>query len=403
MNELKEMIEQNAMHFEKEFGHQPFLTGVAPGRINIIGEHTDYNEGLSLATAINRWVLVSIRRRDDSTVVVKSGNYNSTYRFEVGQQTLDETMWHKILNGITSIMKNNYGIKNGFEAYIWGNVPLGSGVSSSAAIEIALLNSLRALYQLDFSDTQLVLYSQETEHTYLKVQSGLLDQYTSQFSVGNKFILLDFQSITHRYIPANLMGYQWVLVNTMVKRELSGSKYSERVEETKKAFLLIQGKYSNVKHFRDLEQQHTEVLEDLVLRRRMLHYIQENRRVTNFVNAILQNDLINAGNYLSASHKSLKENYEVSCEELDFLQENALAIKGCIGSRMMGGGFGGCTINLVKDQNIENFKLQISSKYVSKFGIAPEVNIYKSASGAFIENHYIGSAEKPMLKNDITI
>jgi galactokinase len=394
MSELGKLISKNAENFEQTFNYEPALTAVAPGRINIIGEHTDYNGGLSLATAVNRWVLVSVAKRSDQTVIARSGNYNSTISFQIGELLGGDDKWHLILSGIVNILKEEYGIKNGFEAYIWGNVPLGSGVSSSAAIEVALLNALRALYQLTFSDTQIVLHSQETEHKYMKVKSGLLDQYTSQFSLKKNFVLIDLQTVSHRYIPSDIKGYQWVLVNTMVKRELSGSKYSERVEETQLAFQSIKNEYKEVKHFRDIQLKHIEVIEDSDQRKRILHYLEENNRVNSFVQALLINDVKKAGELLSASHRSLKEKYEVSCVELDFLAEKAILITGCLGSRMMGGGFGGCTINLVKEDEVENFCKQISGLYKLKFEIEPEINIYETVGGATIEDLYSDKIEK---------
>lgn len=394
MNELQKLIFQNVTHFEKEFGSTPSLTASAPGRINTIGEHTDYNEGLSLATGINRWVLVSVKSRKDNTIHVKSGNYDSSVTFKLGELLGDQEKWHRILSGAVAILQKKYSIDHGFDAYIRGNVPLGSGVSSSAAIEVALLNALRALYQLSFSDTQLVLYCQQIEHQYMGVKSGLLDQYTSQFSSEKALILLDFHSVSHEHVPVTLNGYQWVLVNTMVKRELSGSKYSERVEETQLAFSILQKKFPEIKHFRDVQRSHLEILEQENLKNRMIHYVEENERLRTFVKALQDLDFKKAGTCLNASHLSLKDKYEVSCEELDFLAAKAITIDGCLGSRMMGGGFGGCTINLVKESHVETFCQKISELYKRAFNIIPEINIYRAVNGASVELHPLNILEK---------
>jgi galactokinase len=394
MNELQNLISQNVIHFEKEFGTFPSLTASAPGRINTIGEHTDYNEGLSLATGINRWVLVSMKARQDDMVFVKSGNYDSSISFKLGELLDEKEKWHRILSGAVAMLKKKHTLDHGFDAYIWGNVPLGSGVSSSAAIEVALLNAIRTLYQLPINDTQLVLFCQQIEHHYMGVKSGLLDQYTSQFSSEKALILLDFKSISHEHVPVNLQGYQWVLVNTMVKRELSGSKYSERVEETQLAFSILKEKFPSINHFRDVQLSHLEVLEEGNLKNRMIHYVEENARVHTFVKALQELNFKEAGDCLNASHLSLKNNYEVSCEELDFLAEKALKIEGCLGSRMMGGGFGGCTINLVKENALYNFCQKISELYKAAYRIEPEINIYNTVDGATVELHLLNSSEK---------
>jgi galactokinase len=394
MKELELHIAENNEAFSHTFGHPPAATTAAPGRINIIGDHTDYNEGLSLATAINRWVIVSVSERMDQRVQVRSANYKETINFTLGEILPGDEKWHRIVSGIAHILKETYGIRHGFEAYIWGNIPLGSGVSSSAAIEVALLNALRTLYRLSINSTQLVLHCQQTEHKYMHVKSGLLDQYTSQFSKENTLLLLDFQTVSHRYIPADTTGYQWVLVNSMVKRELASSKYSERVEETQEAFAQIKAKYPEVKHFRDIRAEHTDAIADKTLRNRILHYIEENARVNNFVEAIQANDWVRAGNYLNDSHRSLKEQYETSCEELDFLAEKGAALPGCLGSRIMGGGFGGCTINLVEETSIEAFKKEITTLYKAKYNCEPEINIYQNVMGAYTESYPVQLVEK---------
>ena len=394
MKELKQLIARNAADFEKIVGFAPTLTASAPGRINTIGEHTDYNEGLSLATGINRWVLVSVKAREDDTIHVHSGNYDSSISFKVGELLGDKEKWHRIVSGAVDILNKKYGIRKGFDAYIWGNVPLGSGVSSSAAIEVAILNALKVLYRLSFTDTQLVLYCQQIEHQYMGVKSGLLDQYTSQFSSAKDLILLDFHSVSHEAIPVDISGYQWVLVNSMVKRELAGSKYTERVDETQKAFILLHQHYPEIRHFRDIQLKHLNVLTDKVLKKRILHYVEENERVYSFIHALQKRDFKKAGALLTASHLSLQHQYEVSCAELDFLAEKAISLQGCMGSRIMGGGFGGCSINLVEENAVPEFCRKISEFYEQEFSIKPEINIYTTVDGAQVEQHLINSLEQ---------
>jgi galactokinase len=385
MNYLESLKSENEKAFRYEFGYAPSHTTVAPGRINIIGEHTDYNEGLSLAAGINRWVLVSIKPRLDKQVRVYSGNYHTTLEFELGTLLPDKEKWHRILSGLGILLQEKYDLAHGFDAYVWGNVPLGSGVSSSAAIEVALINAINEAFELNIPEKERVISCQQIEHHYMGVKSGLLDQYTSQFSKAGNLVLLDFRKVDHRYIAAELEEYEWILVNTMVHRELAGSKYSERVAETTEAFKILLDQIKEVQHFRDIKVDHLHVLSDKILFNRMKHYVEENDRVQNFILALQENQMVLAGQLLYSSHESLSALYEVSCEELDFLVGATRKMPECLGSRMMGGGFGGCTLNLVKKEGAKHFQEQISDVYLNQFGIVPEVNSYELVQGASTE------------------
>jgi galactokinase len=380
---LEELIEVNRQNFVKHFSATPAFAAYAPGRINIIGEHTDYTLGLSMPCAINRWAVVSMSPNNSKQVKVVSVDFKDKMSFELGQEYEPKNSWEKYIYGCILLFTQKHQL-TGFNAVIAGNVPIGSGVSSSAALEVAFMNALNQLSGAGMDDLSLIKLCQQVEHQYLHVKSGLLDQYASQFSVAGKVMLLDFQKLSHQYVSADMKDYVWVLCDTKVKRSLSGSKYSERVEETQSALTTIKEKDKSVKGFRDIEEKHIGLIENHVQQKRIRHYVTEDNRVVEAMNAIENNDMKALGKLITASHNSLKNDYEVSCEELDFLVEEALKTGYCLGSRMMGGGFGGCTINLVKKDKANEFGEQIGKAYKQRFGIDAEINIYQSVNGAGI-------------------
>ncbi|CAN5347879.1 galactokinase [soil metagenome] len=386
MEGLNNLIDQNKIQFNKIYGIETEFTAVAPGRINIIGEHTDYNQGLSMPAGIDRWVVISMASRKDEKINIYSLNFQSWLKTNTNEQPKVRESWQKYIFGCFKIFSESYPVSTGFDAIIYGNVPIGSGVSSSAAIEVSMMNALRKLYLVNFDDLTLIKLCQQVEHQYLKVKSGLLDQYASQFSKDSHLLLLDFQDLQHQYIPANFGKYTWVLVDSKVKRELAGSKYSERVAETQQALKIIQSKFPEVRQFRDINEEHVQAVEDKLLLKRISHYFSENNRVKKAAECIKENDFEALGNLLVKSHTSLSVDYEVSCEELDFLLDAALKFPHCLGGRMMGGGFGGCTINMVSKSQQEKFADHMIESYWERFNIQAEVNIYRIVDGAGIHS-----------------
>lgn len=380
--DLQKYIESTSAYFEQKFGGKPSLVAYAPGRINIIGEHTDYNFGLSMPAAINRWVIVTLRPRADKVISIISQNYHDTLEYTLGQDFTPSQSWQKYAYGSITIFGNQFPLDSGFDAVIWGNVPIGSGVSSSAAMEVALMNALRAAYKANIDDLELVKLCQRVEHEYLKVNSGLLDQYASQFSRVGKLMVLDFNQLGSEYVDADMKDWSWILTDSKVKRELAGSKYSERVQETADALKEIQSQKPEVKGFRDITAQHLVFISDPVKQKRIKHLITENHRVMAAAEALRAQNFENLGKLLNESHVSLRDDYEVSCAELDFLVEAALQLPYCAGSRMMGGGFGGCTISLVRKDSIIKFSNFMTDEYAREFDIITEINNYQLVDGA---------------------
>lgn len=384
--ELQKYIEQTSLYFEEKFGGRPTLAAYAPGRINIIGEHTDYNLGLSMPTAINRWVIVCLRPRPDQVISIISQNYHDQMDYTVGAPFTPDASWQRYAYGCLSIFGARFPLQQGFDAVIWGNVPIGSGVSSSAAMEVALMNALRACYQADIDDLALVKLCQRVEHEYLKVNSGLLDQYASQFSRLGKLMILDFNQMTSEYVDADMKDWAWILSDTKVKRELAGSKYSERVQETARALEEIKSRNPGVRGFRDITLADVGLVSDPVAQKRIKHLVLENQRVLDAAEALRQEDFEQLGKLLTDSHVSLRDDYQVSCPELDFLVKTALQMPYCAGSRMMGGGFGGCTISLVRKDSIIKFKSFMTDEYAAEYDIITEINNYQLVDGAGVTN-----------------
>jgi galactokinase len=249
-------------------------------------------------------------------------------------------------------------------------------------MEVALMNALRAVYAPEMDDLTLVKMCQRVEHEYLKVKSGLLDQYASQFSREGKLMVLDFNQLRSDYVDADMKDWTWILADTRVKRELAGSKYSERVRETADALQEVKSKNPEVQGFRDLTEQHLDLIADPVQQKRIRHLVLENQRVLQAAEALGHKNFEELGRLLTASHFSLRDDYEVSSPELDFLVEAALQLPYCAGSRMMGGGFGGCTINLVRKDSVHKFSNFLTDEYAREYDIVTEINNYQLVDGA---------------------
>jgi len=382
MDTSEELVTRTTDAFLHTFHAQASYISKAPGRINIIGEHTDYNFGLSMPCAINRWIVIAFSPRKDRRVQVVSKDFDEYLNIDLNDSYKPDSDWKKYVYGCLKIFSSIQPVEFGFNAFIQGDIPIGSGVSSSAALEVAFMNGLNKLYNLKLDDLTIIKLCQRVEHEYLHVKSGLLDQYASQFSKANHFLVLDFQNMSHSYVPAEMDDYCWVLCNSGVKRALAGSKYSERVLETQEALKHITKKFPTVNHFREIKEIHLSAIKDTVQQKRIQHYILENKRVKDALDALKENDYTRFGALLSASHISLRDLYEVSCEELDFLMEQAITLPYCLGSRMMGGGFGGCTINLVQKNHVEAFSKHIKTVYQNQFNKSTEINEYYSVDGA---------------------
>lgn len=345
----------------------------APGRINLIGEHTDYNDGFVMPAAINREVFFGISASDDHRSVFYSIKYNE--RFEVdlkNPQPVGEPRWANYLLGVLfQFIQNGYPVRPFYCAF-GGNIPLGAGMSSSAAIECGFAFALSAMNELKVPKLQMIAMAQWAEHHYVGVQCGIMDQFASVMGKEGQVIVLDCRSLTHHYSPLDLNEYSIVLCDTKVKHSLVDSEYNMRRKECESGVKVLRQYYPEVKSLRDASvtmlEEHRHEFEGKVFDR-CLYVVQEILRVQLASQDLDKGDLKAFGKKMYETHEGLSRLYEVSCEELDFLVGEAKKSDRVLGSRMMGGGFGGCTINLVENDFVETFIQQITGEYRKAFSI----------------------------------
>jgi len=379
---LGRLVQEQRVAFAARYGAPPSAVVSAPGRINVIGEHTDYNHGLALPGAIDRWIVVTLTPRHDDLMQVHSEAFEETVVGRLQDPAAAADGWSALPRGAARLFGELYGTRLGFDALIGGNLPRGAGVSSSAAVEMALLGALRAAFEAEVDDLQLVLLAQRVEHECLGVATGLMDQYSSQFGRPDALMLVDFAATTHEYIDVPLDGWAWLLLDTKVRHELAESAYGERVAETRRAFDAVAAADASVVSCRDVRLRHLAAIDDEVPRARLHHYVLENQRVQDAVRAIAAGDAAVLGELMSASHASLRDEYAVSCVELDVLQDAAVGSSACAGARMMGGGFGGCTLNLVRAAAADGFVADVAPGFKRRFGYSPGAGIYQLVGGA---------------------
>ena len=376
-----DLIAASKKEFKEKFEAKEDSVCIAPGRINLIGEHTDYNLGLAMPIAIDRWVCTVAYKRSDEKVNIHSSNFNKT----IGSSLNDlypKELWEKYILGCIQVLKDHFDIKEGVDLLIKGNVPIGFGVSSSAALEVSVIGALLSIYNLNMDSSLILKLSSRVEHEYLDIQSGMLDQYASIFSKKDNPLLIDFSALSHSYVKSNINRGSWVLINSMVDRPLADSKYNERVSECNLALKEINKTNEIDIKINELTIQDLEKIKDsTILYNRIFHFLSENERVQSMRIALEQGDLILAGNILSESHDSLRNNYEVSCKEIDGIINIAKSQKGFYGGRIMGGGFGGCCLALVEDSKQDLFIDTLLESFYNDFKYNLEIEFIDFSDG----------------------
>lgn len=378
------MITQLTQTFQSYFASTP-LVAFAPGRINLIGEHTDYQEGFVLPAAVQQGIWVGIQKNDLNKARMYSIDFDQEYSFALDFIAPKAGHWSTYVMGMCALMKQSGYQVQGFDMVIGGTIPVGSGLSSSAALSVSIGTALSGLFEFKIPKKNIVLYSQKSEHLYAGVKCGIMDPYASAFGVKGNALLLDCRSNTHEEIPVNLGAYSLMLVNTNVKHSLADSAYNKRREACEESVRILQAKFPGIKTLRDLDISDLDQVSQLLpidLFPKAKHVISECARVHEAANALRAGELISFGKLLNASHQSLSQDFEVSCPELDFLAEKAQALDYVLGSRMMGGGFGGCTINLVKTSELEAFQNALKSPYEQAFNKTPEFILVEIGDGA---------------------
>ncbi len=353
---------------------QPDLIINSPGRINLIGEHTDYNMGFVFPAAIDRSIEFKIRRNDEKHICnVYSVDYEKLLSFRLDQVQPSEEEWENyILGVIHEIQKLGHQFP-GFDCQLRSDLPIGAGISSSAAMECGIAYAINELFSLGMSKMEIILASQRAEHNFVGTQCGIMDQYASVMGQENQALLLDCREISHELIPLKTDPYSLILLNTNVSHNLADSGYNSRKADCESGVEMLQKAGMNIASLRDVSTEQLERHKDMlpeVIFRRCLYVVQENERVLQAAAALKRNDLSRFGALLYQSHEGLRSQYEVSCPELDFLVDFSKSNSSVLGSRMMGGGFGGCTINLIRSEELENYTEEVSDAYKKTFGIA---------------------------------
>tara|TARA_A100001011_G_scaffold400793_1_gene518936 strand:+ start:3220 stop:4386 length:1167 start_codon:yes stop_codon:yes gene_type:complete len=376
------LVEETKKIFKSRFSVDPAHTSSAPGRINIIGEHTDYNLGLAMPVGINRWVCASISHRVDSQIHVFSKNFNKSLQLDLIGNIETTDLWEKYIVGILSVVKQRFNIKFGFNMLLYGNVPIGAGVSSSAALEVAILGSIKELYQLSITTNEFLDICSKVDNDYVGVKSGMLDQYVSLLSDKQGPMLIDFSKSSHKNLKFSLKKENFILINSLVDRKLARSDYNVRVKECREALELINSKLDQSKKIYEIDCEDLNYLDRHSIHyKRLYHVVTENQRVYKLLSAIKEGNINMVGKILSYSHKSLSENYEVSCNEIESIIKVSNYAPGFYGGRIMGGGFGGCTVNLVDSDRLEEFESYVHYHLCSKYSLNVKIERVEFSDG----------------------
>ncbi len=351
--------------FTEKFGEQPAIFR-SPGRINILGEHTDYNEGFVLPAAIDKHIYIAISKREDKQIKLHASDYNESFETDIENVKPSSIHWpNYILGVVDQLLKQGHSLY-GFNIMVDGDVPIGAGLSSSAAVECATIYALNEIFSLGLKKLQMVPLAQKAEHVFAGVNCGIMDQFASMFGKKDHAIKLDCRSLHYEYIPIKMEGYKIVLLNTNIKHNLAASEYNIRREQCEEGISILLQNFPTIHSLRDVN---IEMLNDYVepvdplIYKRCKYVIQENERLQGACVDLRKGDIHSLGAKMYQTHHGLRNYYDVSCKELDFLVDYTKANSSVAGARMMGGGFGGCTINLVKEDDIESIIEDVSNEY----------------------------------------
>jgi galactokinase len=375
----KKLIQHTTEHFEKLFHNKPEYIFLSPGRINIIGEHVDYNDGFVLPAAINKYVCIAISPNETAITKIVAKDLNEIFEFDLNDQLVPNAeMWINYILGVLQQFKEkNLSVKN-FNAVFSSTVAIGAGLSSSAAVECGFAFALNKMYQCNLSKREIALIGQKSEHTFVGVNCGIMDQFASVFGKKNKVIKLDCNTLEYEYHKADFKNYSLLLLDSNVKHTHLTSGYNDRRNEVEQGLAIIKQHFLAVKTFRNCTSSMVlELKEQLgeTIFKRCHFVVKEIQRVQDAVHAIENSDFKKLGELMSETHQGLSNEYEVSCDEIDFLVDAVQNEKTVLGSRMMGGGFGGCSINLVEKRSENELIKKISEQYRNAFGI--ELKSYK--------------------------
>ena len=369
--------------FKSLFGDK-YMVYTSPGRVNLIGEHTDYNGGFVFPGAIDKGIYAAINPNGTDIVRAYSVDYEGQVEFSMNEDDAPQESWARYIFGVCREMKKRGFEPKGFDTVFVGDVPLGAGMSSSAALESTFANALNEIFNLNIDRFELARIGQSTEHNYCGVKCGIMDQFASVFGKKGHLMRLNCATMEFEYFPFNPEGYKVVLLDTVVKHELASSAYNKRRESCENACAHIKARHPEVNYLSDatmemLDEIKAEISEEDY--KRAVYVIGEKQRVLDVCDALEKGDYETVGDRMFGTHYGMSKEYEVSCEELDFLNDVAKKC-GVTGSRVMGGGFGGCTINLVKEELYDDFIATAKKEYLAKFNREPKVYDVVISDGA---------------------
>ena len=381
-------IERLKASFKNLFQAEPIIVK-SPGRINIIGEHTDYNGGFVMPAAINKAIYVAVSKRTDNEIHLYSESYQQFHHCSIESIEKSDKGWANYILGVADQLKKRGYKFGGFNLYLDGNVPLGAGLSSSAALECATVFAIDYLNNLGISQMDRALISQKAEHVFAGVNCGIMDQFASVFGKKDYAVMLDCRSMKYVYIPLKLDGYKLVLLNTNVKHSLSDSAYNTRRSQCEQGVAWVSEFVAGVTSLRDVNRVMLEQYvkpKSLEVFQKCNFVVEEIERVVKSADQLANGDLAALGNLMFQTHEGLSKDYEVSCAELDFLVELVKNDNAVLGARMMGGGFGGCTINIVKDEAIDELIVRAKIDYKKRFNLELDAYVVQTDNGSELEN-----------------
>ncbi len=371
--------------FRELYGAEPRVFR-APGRVNLIGEHTDYNEGFVLPVAIDRETLVAARAREDRRVRVHSLNQNEGAEFDLDNPgPTRRGLWLDYVEGVARALERRGVRLRGADMALLSDVPVGAGLSSSAALEVSTGLALSSVAGQVIGPVTLALSGQEAEHTYVGAQVGIMDQFIAALGRKGHALLIDCRTLEASPVPLDTSEVAVVICDSKVKHALAASEYNTRRAECERGVALLKAALPDIKALRDVSveefQRHEGLLPEPV-RRRCRHIVTENARTLDAAEALRRVDLREMGRLMYLSHESMRDDYEISCRELDVLVEIASALEGVLGARMTGGGFGGCTVNLVRRGALDAFRAAVLERYRRATQIEPAIYVSEASAGA---------------------
>lgn len=382
----EQLINDTSEAFRSAFQSEPERIFLAPGRINIIGEHVDYSDGFVLPAAIDKHICFAVKQTEDSgTCTFFAKDFNEFFSFQVNEkQSPVSQTWANYLLGVFDAVRESGKEIGGLQIAFSSTIPMGSGLSSSAALECGFAYILNAIFNLNLTKKELALIGQKSEHTFVGVNCGIMDQFSSVFGKEHQVIMLDCHSLDHQYFEANLEGYSLVLFDSCVKHTHLTSGYNSRRRDVEQGKRALWEKFPEVRKFRDfsfdmLDETRSEIGETAY--KRCLYLLKEIARVEEAAKALSEGNAEHLGKLLNETHTGLSAEFEVSCEELDFMVKETLKQNGAVGARMMGGGFGGCSINLIRDEQVDEVIENTAARYRAAFGIEMKVYRVKISDG----------------------